>query len=148
MTNLQLGDQLVAHDTAASVAAYAEITNGGAERCGCLYCRNFIPQRSRAYPPEFINLLSRLGIDFTKEGEVFHCGTLDNGSQLYGGWFYFVGTLIEAGNRAKTERAAFESGFRYWFTKSFPRPPHCFEQDVTAVEFVTQVPWVLAESPS
>jgi hypothetical protein len=122
--------------------------NGGAERCGCAYCRNFILQRASAYPPEFINLLSQLGIDFNKEGDVFTYGPPDHGSQLCGGWFYFVGTLIEAGTRPKTERAAFESGLRYWFSKSFPRAPDCFGKDVTVVEFVTQVPWELEESPS
>ena len=142
MTKLELGDQLVSYDADATVAAYSEMENGGAERCGCAYCRNFILQRASAYPPEFINLLSQLGIDFNKEGEAFDCGPLNNGSQLYGGWFYFVGTLIAPGNRAKAERAAFESGFRYWFSKTFPRPPRCFGKDVAAVEFITQVPWV------
>ena len=145
MTKLQLGDQLVSHDTDATVAAYSEMAKGGAERCGCAYCRNFVVQRANAYPPEFIDLLSQLGIDFTKEGEVFTYGPPDHRSQFYGGWFYFVARLIEAGTRPKTERAAFESGFRYWFTTSFPR---CFGKDIAAVEFVTQVPWVLEESPS
>ena len=87
-------------------------------------------------------------IDFNEEGETFDCGPLGKGSQLYGGWFYFVGALIEAGNRAETERAAFESGFRYWFSKSFPRPPCCFGKNVSAIEFVTQVPWGFEERPS
>ena len=140
MAKLQLGDQLVSHETDATGAAYSEMANGGAERCGCAYCRNFILRRASVYPPEFMSLLIQLGIDFKKEGEAFHYAALDDGSQLYGGWFYFVGTLIDAGNRAKTERAAFEAGFQYWFTKDFPRPPHCFGKDVAAVEFVTRVP--------
>ena len=148
MTKFELGDQLVSYDTEATAAAYSEISNGGAERCGCAYCRNFIPQRARAYPPEFINLLSQLGIDFAKEGEVFHYGPSNGASQLYGGWFYFVGRLVEAGGRAKTERAAFESGFRYWFSESFPRPPRSFGKDVAALEFITRVPWKAEEIPS
>lgn len=148
MTKFELGDQLVWHATDDTAAAYSEMTNGGAERCGCAYCRNFVLQRSSAYPREFMDLLTGFGIDFTMEGEVFHYGPLDDGSQLYGGWFYFVGTLIEVGNRAKTERAAFELGFRYWFTRSFPRPPRRFGKDVVAVEFVTRVPRKLEESPS
>jgi hypothetical protein len=147
LTKLELGDQLVSYDTEAAVAAYSEMSNGGAERCGCAYCRKFIPQRARAYPAEFLTLLSRLGIDFTKEGEVFHYGPSKDGSQLYGGRFYFVGRLIEAGRRAKTERAAFESGFRYWFSESFPRPPRFFGKNVAALEFVTRVLGELKESP-
>lgn len=146
MTNFELGDQLISHDTDATVAAYSEIANGGAERCGCADCRNFILQRVNAYPQDFLNLLSRLGIDVSKEGEAFHYGPANDDEQLYGGWFYFVGTLIEAGNRAKIERAA-QSGFRYWFSNNFPRPPGCFGKDVAAVEFVTRIPWEHEQSP-
>jgi hypothetical protein len=99
---------------------------------------SFCDERARTLPNSC--LLSQVGIDFKKEAEAFHYAAPDDGSELYDGWFYFVGTLIDAGNRAKTERAAFESGARYWFTKDFPGHPRCFGNDVAAVEFVTRVP--------
>jgi hypothetical protein len=117
---------------------------GDAERYGCLYCRNFAAQRSTAYPEKFRLLLDQLGIDAAKEGEVYEAGS-DGTLNVYGGWLYFAGELIEAGGRLTPDA----SGFQYYFVdaKQLPAPGADFGESVAAVEFYTKLPWVIAEKP-
>ena len=144
MEELRLGDQLVRYDREATVAAYGALPSGGADRCGCVHCRNFAAQRADVYPQAFCTLLDNLGIDASKEGEVYDMvGPFDDKVRPTGGWFYFVGELIEKG-----ERLVQAGDFQYWFQPSFPRPPASFGEEVAAIEFSTQVPWVLDEDPA
>jgi hypothetical protein len=85
MEELRLGDQLVRYDREATVAAYLALPGGGADRCGCVHCRNFAVQRTRVYPQAFRVLLDNLGIDPNKEGEVFDkVGPLDERTRSTG----------------------------------------------------------------
>ena len=158
MAEFRLGDQLVQYDRNATLAAYAELQHGDAERCGCSGCRNFIATREQAFPDMFRTFLAELGIDANKEGEAIHYGPISGGQHFYGGWFYFVGKLIEAGEKLKTIRLPGSltviqqgpgpgEGFQYWFSSSFARPPAIFGSRVGAVEFTTVVPWVLDVDP-
>ena len=143
MEELRLGDQLIRYDREATVDAYKLLTTGGAELCNCLYCRNFAAQRATVYPKDFRSLLLRLGIDPNKEGEVFDTvGPFEDRLRPTGGWFYFVGELAEKGQRRVSDGA-----FHYWFQPSFPRPPRHFGDQVAAIEFMTEIPWVLREDP-
>jgi len=138
----RLGDQIIRHDRAATVAAYNAVPLGDADRCRCAHCRNFAAQRATVYPLDFRALLEQLGIDPNKEGEVYDvAGPFELSVRLTGGWFYFVGELIEKG-----ERLTQSGDFQYWFQPSFPRPPACFGECVAAVEFAAKIPWVLDES--
>jgi len=145
MEQIQSGDQIFRHDREQTGRAYAELKSGDAERCGCSYCRNFAAQRSTVYPEKFRLLLDQLGIDPEKEGEVYECGSPEGSLRLYGGWFYFAGELIEPGERM-TDAG---SGFQYYFVdaKHLPKPHGNFGENVMAVEFVTKLPWVIAEQP-
>src|SRR5437773_8513090 len=96
MEQIQSGDQTIHYDREQTRRAYLEVKSGDAERCGCSSCRNFAAQRSTAYPENFRRLLEQLGIDPKKEGEVYECGP-EGSLRVYGGWFYFVGELIEPG---------------------------------------------------
>jgi hypothetical protein len=139
MTALTLGDQQIEYDRESTVAAYGEIQSGGAERCGCAGCRNFIAQRESAYPKQFVSLLEQLGIDPRKEGEVYESGGDAGSMHMYGGWFYFAGRLVVAGEYLM------EAGlFRYFIGTRFPPPPKAFaEHLVLTVEFATELPWVV-----
>ena len=141
MEELSLADQTASFDRYATQAAYSLIEGGDADQCGCDPCRNFALQRINAYPPEFHSLLDRLGIDALKEGEAVHYGPESSDRHVYGGWFYFVGTIAVAGKRQIGKDA-----FNYWIGTSFPEPPTPFQgQPVLALEFMTQLPWVLPE---
>ena len=100
MQELRLGDQLARYDREATLAAYRLLPFGDADRCGCIHCRNFAAQRASVYPLSFRNLLSQMGIDPAKEGEVFDCaGPFEDKIRQTGGWFYFVGELVERGEK-------------------------------------------------
>jgi hypothetical protein len=143
MEEFRLGDQLIRYDREATVAAYSSVPSSGTDRCGCVHCRNFAAQREIVYPPEFRATLTLLGIDPNKEGEVYDkVGPFDLRIRPTGGWFYFVGDLIKPG-----ERLMQDGKFQYWFQPSFPRPPICFGENVGAIEFSVEVPWVLDELP-
>jgi hypothetical protein len=142
MEEFRLGDQLVLFDRQATVIAYSAMPFGGADRCACIYCRNFAAQRANIYPPDFLALLDRFGIDPDKEGEVFDSiGPFEDVVRPIGGWFYFVGKLTESG-----EKLMQSAKFQYWIQPSFPRPPAYFGETVAAVEFAVEIPWVLKES--
>jgi len=139
MATLARGDQEIEYDRELTAAAYRDIPTAGPEECGCTGCRNFIAQRESAYPPQFLSLLEQLGIDAKKEGEVYESGPFPNGMHLYGGWFYFVGRVVTAG-----EYLVETGPFKYFIGRSFPRPPKVFAgQPVLTVEFATELPWVV-----
>jgi hypothetical protein len=144
MDQIQLGDQIIRYDRERTRKAYSAMESGDAERCGCSYCLNFAAQRMTAYPANFRLLLDHLGIDPEKEGEVYEYGP-DDPLRVYGGWFYFVGELIEAGERMTDAT----SDFQYFFTdaKRLPSPEVDFGTNVLAVEFITKLPWVISEQP-
>jgi len=143
MEELRLGDQLIRYDREATAAAYSNLLSGDADRCKCVYCRNFAAQRATVYPQAFRALLAQVGIDPKKEGEVYDAGGADERRMRpTGGWFYFVGELIEKG-----ERLVQAGDFQYWFQPSFPKPPASFGKRVAAIEFSAEVPWVLEEDP-
>jgi len=143
MEELRLGDQLVCFDREATAAAYRNFPTGDADRCKCVYCRNFAAQRATVFPQAFRAFPDQLGIDPKKEGEVYDmAGPFEDRIRPAGGWFYFVGELIEKG-----EKLIQVGDFQYWFQPSFPRPPAVFGKQVAAIEFSAQVPWVLDEDP-
>jgi hypothetical protein len=74
MTEMRIGDQTVRYDRDATVAVYGTLERGGAEACGCSFRKNFSMQRSLVSPASFRTLLEQLGIDASKEYEVFEYG--------------------------------------------------------------------------
>jgi hypothetical protein len=143
MTEMRIGDQAIRFDRDATAAAYGSPECGFAERCRCIYCKNFTAQRDLIYPPSFKMLLAQLGIDPIKECEAFECGPVQGGLHLYGGWFYFVGEMITAGERNSHAGDQFE----FWFTTIGPRAPAFRGGPRLTLEFATQIKWLLAESP-
>jgi hypothetical protein len=138
MAQIRCGDQVVSYDPDQTRYIYLTIPNGGAERCGCESCLNFAAQRQSVYPEVFQNLLLQLGIDPLNEGEAYEMGPV-NDQIIYGGWFYFVGELVQEGERLSTDP---ETGFQYWFASPghFPKPSFDFGPSVSAIEFITKLP--------
>jgi hypothetical protein len=144
LTELRAGDQTIRHDRIATAAVYGSLAHGFAEKCGCIFCKNFAAQRSLVYPASFRALLEQLGIDPDKEGEAFEYGPVENGCHLYGGWFYFVGEMVTAGER--NYNAPDSLYFESFFTTSHPSAPAFRGRPVLAIEFTTHIKWVLKES--
>jgi hypothetical protein len=146
LTELQIGDQSVRYDREATAAVYSAITSGGAEKCGCVACRNFAAQRDEIYPASFKTLLDQLGINPAKDGWVYDYGPLPNGRYRYGGWFYLIGELITAGDRNVGSLEGPDS-FEFFFNRSGPRHPAFRGRDAIAIDFTAQVNWILPETP-
>lgn len=145
---LCLGRQKILFDREATVDLYRQtITVAGADACGCIYCKNFAAQRQNVFPAEFRRLLEGLGIDPTREWEAFEYNFDPKDTHklvLYGGWFLFVGKLVEGAERRPDPRT---EGFKYWFTSSFPTGTLPTDVKLCAVEFLVQIPWSLPEIP-
>jgi hypothetical protein len=144
MTEMILGDQAVRYDPEATVAIYARMRNGWAEDCGCVGCRNLMAQRNEVYPAAFRELLQRLGIEPNQESEAVADGPLENGLYHYGGWFFFVGEMVTAG-----ESIAILSESPYFgcfFSKVGPCPKEFRDGPRLCIAFEAHFRWVLSES--
>ena len=146
-SEFRLLQQVVRFDREATIALYRDtITVPGADKCGCIYCKNFAGQRSKLYPEEFLRLLSELGGDPRKEWEAFDYDFKPENSSnhLNGGWFLFCGELIKGVHKRPDQG---QTAFAYWFTTSFPTGALPRDARFCAVEFSIQVPWILLEAP-
>jgi len=145
MTEMRIGDQTIRCDRDATAAVYGSLEHGYAEHCGCIFCKNFAAQRDLVYPASFKAVLERLGIDPSKEGEAFEYGPVADGCHLYGGWFYFAGEMVTAGEY--NCNAPDSHHFDYFFTQSHPNAEAFRGGPILAIEFTTHVKWVLPENP-
>ena len=143
MAEMKTGDQTIRYDREATVAIYAKLKNGWAEDCGCVGCRNLMVQRAEVYPPAFTELLDRLGVDPDKEGESVAYGPLDNGLHYYGGWFFFVGEMVTAGESIMCASEC--PYFGYFFARAGFRPKEFRGGPSLGVEFVAHFKWILDE---
>jgi hypothetical protein len=145
---LYVGQQKILFDREATAALYRQtIMVPGADQCSCIPCKNFVAQRGTAFPEEFLQFLNELGVDPLKEWEVFEYNFDPKNRRkhvLYGGWFLFVGELVE-GLDKRPEPA--QQGFAHWFTTSFPAGTLPTGLKLCAVEFLREIPWVLSEPP-
>lgn len=145
MTELQVGDQTIRYNREATVAKYQSMERGYAEKCGCVFCRNFAAQRDAIFPASFRALLDQLGIDPNKEGEAFEYGPVEPGVHLYGGWFHFVGEIVVWGEGINTTPDP--SPFQFFITTAGPPAPEFRGEPRLSVEFTARVKWLLPESP-
>jgi len=143
---LGLAKQKVLFDREATLDLYRRtLTTPGADGCTCISCKNFAAQRGKVFPEAFHQFLSELGIDALKEWEAFDYDFgLNPVGHLYGGWFLFVGGLIQGGDKG-IESA--QEPFAYWFTNSFPNGTLPPDLKYCAVEFFARIPWVLTAEP-
>jgi hypothetical protein len=144
MVEMQLGDQTIRYDRDSTVRIYASTTNGWAERCGCVGCRNYLAQRDEIYPPVFRELLDRLGIEPNKEAEVVADGPLKNGLYHYGGWFFLVGVVTAGEHISEVCDSPY---FSFFFTRVAPCPKEFRGVEPRiAIEFEAHFKWISAES--
>jgi hypothetical protein len=100
------------------------------------------------YPTEFKEFLELLGIDYTKEAEVYHFGRVSPGWHLYGGCFYFIGTAQKIVNEpdGKVEAKSSErENFQWHLLGTRALAQESFEEHRSLVEvnFKAKVPWVI-----
>lgn len=139
MEQLRAGDQVLRYDRERTRKAYAAIKSSAAEKCGCVFCRNYTAQHASLFPESFRQLLDLLGVDPEKEVDV-HQEFPEGPLWQYGGWFYLTGELLEAGERL-TDCG---SGFQYFFRGAGPMSDF---GDALVLEFYARLPWVIGEPP-
>jgi len=140
----QFGESRYTCDRAATLAAYRQAEAGGSSTCDCAGCRNFVAARDRVFPEEFLLFLDSLGIDPTKDGEVYHVARRTPGFHYYGGWYHFVGVLELTGDFPPVD---FGGGFSsHMCLASAPRLDALQGLKVVQLCFnADSVPWVLDE---
>jgi hypothetical protein len=131
-------------DEASTREAYSQAKAGSAEACSCNGCRNFVEVRDQFFPPPFVEFLESLGIDPRKDGEVVHYGRQTAGFHIYGGWFHFVGVLLETGDFPVV---TLREDFTTWLQKASAPPLQSLKGfPLVQVEWLSKsVPWVLPE---
>ena len=148
VNELYVGQQKILFEREATAALYRQtIMVPGADRCSCIPCKNFAAQRVTAFPEKFFQLLKELGADPLKEWELFDYNfdsKRPHKHVLYGGWFLFVGELVEGVDK-RPEPAP--QGFAHRFTTSFPAGTLPTGLKFCAVEFLGELPWVLSKTP-
>ena len=152
MNILNIGRWNLKCDREATRAAYAGVSQGSPESCGCEHCLNFVASRTHAYPSEALAIFQLLGIGSRKEAEIWYTHRDESGLHHYGGFFHFIG-FIESGRDAKQMMAegvgtfdleSIGDYFEYGFTSDAALIPESFAgKEIVQLEFQTKVPWVL-----
>jgi len=74
--------------------AYQSVV-GTTESCDCHWCSNFVAVREKSYPSEVVSLLLQLGIDHTKEADLYQQARDETKNAIfYRWWFYFIGEVV------------------------------------------------------
>jgi hypothetical protein len=137
--------------------AYAGRGRAGPEQCGCLNCRNFAAARLQTYPSQALEIFASLGVEPMLEAEAWHYNEIRPGLHFYGGCFHAAGQIVSGADAMRLMRKGFfvpdlapiTTSFRLGVTQRVALLPASFQRDVQWVqlEFMAQVPWVLAETP-
>ena len=85
---------IVEVNRAATREAYLQVLSGAASACGCPSCRNFALVRPRLFPEPFLQALTSLGVDPTKEVSVRLIAPLEGELALYSGCYAFCGEVL------------------------------------------------------
>lgn len=141
MQRLNIRGWEIDHDPVATREAYLRSGPTGPEKCGCLYCQNFIAARGVAYPSAVRELFAKLGLESPRESEIWECGPEPGQDRLYGGFFHVVGSIVKTAEPTKNEPFFFSTR-KDLLPAAFPRAP------ILQVEFYFRVPWVLKEPPT
>ncbi len=152
LKSLEYGRWKISSDATATRTAYARLTAGSPEECGCEPCRNFAAQRNKTYSTATLALFESLGIASNREAEIYHMARLESGKHLYGGWFHFVGSIIFGADAAKQvsenvwqpDLESESDNFSLGFTSlvHLIREPFNGLQ-LVQLEFTAQIPWIL-----
>lgn len=139
---------MVEHDPDATRLAYSQVKASGPEDCGCGGCKNWLMARPTVYPREFLDMLDRLGIDSTKESEVYDVAEVPEKpkSHYYGGWFHFFGT-ISFDKDVMPEVVQISDIFSYSIHLGDAPAPDVFasSKGTSRIEFNTIAPWLISD---
>ena len=144
MAEVHLGKVSMKVDASETRAIYRSIDKGGAEKCGCAYCRNFLAQIPDCFPREVNEFFESCGIDPFKDAEVYEMGAAEDGKNLYGGEYYFI-----CDDPPAVYADELTNGFEFTIALPSPLTQEEFRniKGVRCLSFVFPLAWVLKESP-
>lgn len=155
MQSVQFGRWEISSDAESTRRAYASVSIGGPEECGCEPCLNFAAVRAQIYPANVLYLFEELGISPNREVEIYHMARLSSGRHLYGGWFHFVGSILSGADAAtqvaenlwqpNLEVADENLSLGFSSRLELVREPFA-GLHLVQLEFTAKVPWVLAST--
>jgi hypothetical protein len=144
---------LIEHDAEATRRCYGKLPIGTG--CECDQCRNFDAAAGQTFALEFVTLADELGVDPTKPAELCHWCREPSGLYLTGGWFHFIGSILDGEDVMKTDEKTgtgtflFEElvpGLEFGFAAGLALVRVPFQGlPLVQLEFQTKVPWVLGE---
>jgi hypothetical protein len=132
--------------------AYAAISIGSPEECGCDPCLNFAAARPQIYGIEVLELFKTLGISPDREVEIYHMCRMQSGRHLYGGWFHLVGSIVSGADAAKRvaeniwqpDLEKIDEYFQLGFSSRVALIQASFKNlPIVQLEFIAELPWVL-----
>jgi hypothetical protein len=141
---LEIGTIRCVVDVEATRRIFSQLPTGGAEKCGCSYCRNFALARELAFPQPLRSALESAGIDWRKESEAVHYYQEPNGGNIYDVWVNFIG-VVENGDpfaMPPVQITAYNDNDHY-----APKSALFDGRTVGRIEVRVTLPWVLAEHP-
>jgi len=144
MTEITFHDWILECDVDATRETYQKVSQGSAEICDCIYCKNFLILRDNLFQGEFLELLNNLGVDYRKDVEIYLQATLEKGKHLYAGWFHSIGKVKQNGNVV-----ILKNELQVYFMQNKDLMFDEFEgKDLIQIEFVNAVlPWKLIDLP-
>ena len=153
MESVHFGRWELSCDPESTRKAYAAVSMGGPEECGCEPCLNFAAARDQIYESNVRALLEKLGVSPNREVEIYHTARLESGRHLYGGWFHFVGSIISGADAAKQvaenvwqpdlEKTGEYFSLGFSSRLGLVRKPFA-GLSLVQLEFTAKVPWILA----
>jgi hypothetical protein len=139
----------------AEATRLAQSPQGGAQTCGCSFCRNFVTVRERIFPEEVLQLFGELGLDHRRDVEAVHYGRLPTGLHSYGTWFHLVGRIddgkdaavpLVGGNGFTFDLEPVGDGFSLGFTSKVDLVSEAFAGGpVAQIDIMAEAPWVIPD---
>ncbi len=139
---IELGDYILEVDSERTKRTYLEIVTGGAESCGCSYCRNYLATLPQALPDEVIEFFSIAGIDPKKDAEVYEQGEVSPGVRSYGGEYYLWAAIVSEPKK----KQVLSKGFEFAFMQPSPLAQEQFRSEGSLCFFFNaELPWVIGK---
>jgi hypothetical protein len=137
---IEIGKFVLEVDSERTKRTYLEIQKGNAERCGCVYCRNYLAAFEQCFPDEVLKFFSNAGIDPKKDAEVYELGEIATGIRLYGGEYYLWGVIITKPNG----KQVLSKRFKFEFSQPSILAQDQFQSEGSLrFEFNAELPWIL-----
>jgi hypothetical protein len=156
MKRIAYRDWIVEADPDATRNALSITEPMGPSTCSCANCRNFLAARELGivYPTEVVMFLREMGLDPIVETEIAPFGREPSGMHVVSGWAHAVGRIV-AGPEARMpsgadgftlHTTAIEGAFELALLEGKAlAPPSLRDQELIQIEFLTRLPWLLAE---